>query len=101
MDSKCGDNRVTLAVEFFLLAEKCNRKQSVTDAMDFAGFTEAEIRSSGRAKKYSPTRSPEETPSLSWPPFSCYREMAKTVCYVIGVLQDLMSTSNHVTFMCI
>jgi len=56
MDSKCGDNRVTLAVEFLLLAGKCNRKQSVTDAMDFAGFTEAEIRSSGRAKEFAVRR---------------------------------------------
>jgi hypothetical protein len=45
-----GDDRVILAAEFLLLADKSTKK-SVTNAMKDAGFIEVEVRCSTRAKE--------------------------------------------------
>jgi hypothetical protein len=95
------DNKVLLAVQFLLLADKSTKNKSVKEAMKDASFSEAEIKNSSRAKEAAVRRAYNEIKNKKTLSFMEMPEKEINVFHNIPIspLYDIQSASSNDTAM--
>jgi hypothetical protein len=95
MDTKQNEKAV-LAVQFLMLADNSTNNLSVKEAMKLAGFDEAEINSSTRAKEAAVRRAyngmkKKQLPSINLP----VKELNTIHEFPVSPLSEIQSTSSN------